>query len=246
VSLIDEALKRARADAGRADAASQVTPVRWFPAPAAAARNARRRALLTGLLAGGLGIAVVVLALALAWSRSRAAPVGAPSASPQTAAPPPVRPEPVAAPVAAPPVVKPSSWERARQESVREEAARQAALRLTASESSASRVTETRSTPVHEPALPPVKAAAAVSPARPAPEVAALEDGKSYSRSVPLQEGGQITLSGIAYSETNPVAVLNGKVVSPGELVSGFTVSRIEIDRVELKGHGVAIVLLLN
>jgi hypothetical protein len=55
---------------------------------------------------------------------------------------------------------------------------------------------------------------------------------------MPLVGGGKISLDGIAYSDTSPVAVVNGKVVGPGGYVEGFTIIRILPDRVELEREG--------
>jgi hypothetical protein len=55
---------------------------------------------------------------------------------------------------------------------------------------------------------------------------------------MPLPGGGKITLDGIAYSETSPIAVVNGKIVAPGGYVEGFTVVKILPDRVELEAEG--------
>jgi hypothetical protein len=100
------------------------------------------------------------------------------------------------------------------------------------------------------PALAPPPARGGPDPAVPGDAAAAaasgLTDGRAYSREVSLPGGGKLALSGIAYSEHQPVAVINGKVVGPGEVVSEFTVARILTDRVELRGHGVSIFLRLD
>jgi len=61
-----------------------------------------------------------------------------------------------------------------------------------------------------------------------------------------LPGGAKITLDGIVFSDTTPVAVLNGRVVSPGGFIEGYTVSQIQPDRVELERDGTRILLKLR
>lgn len=58
--------------------------------------------------------------------------------------------------------------------------------------------------------------------------------------------GGKIELGGIVYSETSPVALINGRVVPQGAIVEGLTVVSIEENRVELRGDGVHVFLSLK
>jgi len=76
--------------------------------------------------------------------------------------------------------------------------------------------------------------------------VRGLADGKTYAGEVTLPDGPKIVLEGIVFSETNPVALINGKVLPPGGVVEEFTIVSIKPDRVELKGHGVTIVVTLK
>jgi len=85
----------------------------------------------------------------------------------------------------------------------------------------------------------PRGAAAATPPA--APEGPAA----TYVRRAPLPGGGAIALGGIAFS-TNPVALLNGKVVGIGEVVDGMTVVAIAPGRVDLEGRGTRLALLIK
>jgi hypothetical protein len=73
-----------------------------------------------------------------------------------------------------------------------------------------------------------------------------LSDGKTYAGEVALPDGPKIALEGIVFSETNPVALINGKVLPPGGVVEEFTIVSIKPDRVELNGRGVTIVLTLK
>ncbi len=55
--------------------------------------------------------------------------------------------------------------------------------------------------------------------------------------------GGAVKLNGIVYSPDHPIAVLDGRVMGPGETVQGFTVVAIESGRVKLQGHGMTVYL---
>ena len=46
--------------------------------------------------------------------------------------------------------------------------------------------------------------------------------------------GARIELGGIVYSESNPTALVNGKIVGPGAVIEGFLIQRIEENRVEM------------
>jgi len=52
-----------------------------------------------------------------------------------------------------------------------------------------------------------------------------------------------VKLNGIAFSQDRPVAVLDGRVMGPGESIQGFTVVSIESGRVTLQGHGTTVFL---
>jgi hypothetical protein len=87
----------------------------------------------------------------------------------------------------------------------------------------------------------------AISGPLPAPHPSkALANGKTYTGEVSLANGARIELDGIVFSESNPVALLNGHVVAPGGYVEGMTLSKVEPDRVELQGQGITVTLLLR
>ena len=71
-------------------------------------------------------------------------------------------------------------------------------------------------------------------------------DGRTYAGEVKVPDGGKIALEGIVYSESNPVALINGHVMPPGAVVEEFTIVSIKPDRVELKGRGMTIFLALK
>jgi len=58
--------------------------------------------------------------------------------------------------------------------------------------------------------------------------------------------GGKLELEGIVFSDANPTALINGRVVAPGSYVEGYTVVRIEPNRVELTDDRERIVLTLK
>ncbi len=59
-------------------------------------------------------------------------------------------------------------------------------------------------------------------------------------------DGTRIELGGIVFSETNPVALLNGRVLPVGGVVGGMTIVAIEENRVELEGEGTRVFLSLR
>jgi hypothetical protein len=87
--------------------------------------------------------------------------------------------------------------------------------------------------------------AAGAQPA-PQPRPTAPEPAATYVRRAPLPGGGEIALGGIAFSANQPVALLNGKVVGVGEVVEGMTVVAISPGRVDLAGRGTTLALLIE
>ncbi len=68
-------------------------------------------------------------------------------------------------------------------------------------------------------------------------DAAAAGEARVFVREAVLPDGATLTLGGIAWSETGPFALLNGRVVGPGERVEGYRVVEIEPRRVQLRGH---------
>ncbi len=113
------------------------------------------------------------------------------------------------------------------------------------------RITRLRSHEIEPPlaAATSDRAAASPSPSRSAgdePTREAPAAAKTYVREFTVPGGGKIELGGIVFSETNPVALINGKVASPGSTVEGFTVVQIQADRVELRGNDRTIFLMVK
>jgi hypothetical protein len=77
----------------------------------------------------------------------------------------------------------------------------------------------------------------------PVPRRGRLVPGKTYSGSVTLPEGARIELGGIVWSETEPRALLNDRILGVGAYVEGFTVGSIETERVELRKDDLTIFL---
>ena len=258
MSLINDALKRARLEARRQDAESRGVEYRAVPA------HSRRGGWSVGQLAGWT-VAAVAIGLLL-WVSMRparqersAATQTLPSADERLSAPasegtrataveptpagsgleaatgnadtspsPPLRAEPEVAEAAAAGTVDDTEVSMTPVES--------AAVVGPADEASPGEVAprETR-----EPEAPPREVARSQGDVR-------LENGAVYLRRARAADGSTVELGGIAYSAERPIAVINGSVVSPGDMIAGFTLVGIEPERVELETDGVRIYLTLH
>ncbi len=78
----------------------------------------------------------------------------------------------------------------------------------------------------------------------PPPQRLQLEDGQTFVGSLDF-DGGRLALSGIVYSGSNSVAVINGAPVGAEETVEGFLVVAVEREKIQLQGHGVTVYLAL-
>ena len=102
-----------------------------------------------------------------------------------------------------------------------------------------------------EPTKPAPRPSAAAPRARkaadaePQPPPVAM-DAKTYVGEVTAPDGAKIELGGIVYSETNPIALINGRVLGPGAVIEEFTIVSIQPDRVELRGRGITMFLALK
>jgi outer membrane biosynthesis protein TonB len=94
----------------------------------------------------------------------------------------------------------------------------------------------------------PAQAPAQVQPPQPAPHAPrpAASGPRTYPGSVTLPGGEKIELGGIAWSEEEPRALLNDRIVGVGGYVDGYSVSKIETDRVVLEKDGATIVLTVK
>jgi hypothetical protein len=259
MSLISDALKRARQEAARQDSLRQGVPYAMGVADPPV-RRTPWISLLAGLGAGCiLAAAVFALAFFAGWGPFHKPTVETRTAEiPAVAAPP----SPVAAPVTE---VIESVTPAPIPTVPRQEQAAPAPAPKPVPEPP--RVTEERrpdpqveTTPpvVRRPPPEPVPAAPAPVPAptneveRPAPapipaapaeSSGSLVEGQAYTGEVPVPGGGSLKLNGIVFSQDHPIAVLDGRVMGPGESVQGFTVVAIESGRVKLQGHGTTVYL---
>jgi hypothetical protein len=76
--------------------------------------------------------------------------------------------------------------------------------------------------------------------------LSAVVDGKSYAGSVTLPGGAKIELGGIVWSETEPRALVNDRIVAVGAYFEGFTLSKIEENRIALEKDGATIYLTVK
>lgn len=264
MSLISEALKRARQEAARQDALRPGVPYAVGAVDPPAPRNP-----LLPILAGlGAGCLLAGLLFAVAWAAgwgpfakpdvvtapqvAQAAPTAPPPAvevhEEAPAVPPapsvtPVQPQ-VTVPVEPPPKAEPRPTPPPAPQAAAPEAP---VVRIEPSVPPPAPPAAT--TPAEEPRPEPAASTAPANPASaptPAPsseETGDLVDGKVYAGEVPVPGGGSVKLNGIAFSPDNPVAVLDGRVMAPGEVIQGFTLVAIESGRVKLQGHGATVYL---
>jgi len=242
MSLIDEALKRAQAAADRD--APRDRP--WVPTPLPDAGLARRRWLVRAALAGlAAGVGLAGLAALLIWaargsSSTRTAPdTNRPSAaSGEALAPPP----PAAVPVPTEARTGGGSGgppQRAAGEVAAAPTPTPASGQAASGDRTVSLVPSIETTPVH--VAPPSRPAEALASASGSPGVrsaAGAPAGKSYRGKVELPDGGSLELGGIVWSDADPRALVNDRVVGVGAYVQGYTIERIEEDRVVLEKDG--------
>jgi hypothetical protein len=230
LSLIDEALRRARQQAAHQDAAKRDDAYRRVPVLPPMASRRKSSGLRPALIGAAVALLVVAgVALGIYLGResspkpqariSEAAPPVAPAPEPQrpvtvveqTPEPEPTpvpTPEPTPAPVVVAPIPAPPAPEP---------------------EPSPEPVApEPLPTPTPEPAPTPV------------PEI------RTYVREIPLPEGGSLRLNGIAFSAAQPVALINDKVLAKGESYEGFLVTDIQANLVELRNNGTIVRVTLK
>ena len=210
MSLIDEALKRARDEAARREQEGRRAPLpqRQGGGPPSEGRG---RAVAIGLAAGAL---VCLLAYALVRISSRRQIERPPTPAAARAS------EPLPEVVVPPPASNPAEPPRRPARLSRGEGTKP------------------------ESAAPAPPAPGGRTPPAGEGKPARLRDGDSFSRSVILPSGSRIELEGIVYSESRPVALVNGKVMLPGDAIEGFAIVKITPDRVELQNREMTITIL--
>ena len=226
MSLIDEALRRAREEAARQDAAKRDAQYRQVPTYAPLRRSGISPALIGAILAlcivAGIGIGVFL-------GRDRAEPDAVETSAPAS----PVLPaeEPASRPISVSeetpePVPTPTPIPEPEEP------------RPVPQQVPASEAEPLEPPPALDPAPVEVPETPAPTP-EPAPTPAA--EVQSYVREVPLPDGGTLRLNGIAFSATQPVALINDKVLAKGESYQGFIVADIQANMVELRGNGMTV-----
>lgn len=231
MSLIDEALRRARQEAARQDAAKRDAQYRQVPAYAPPQRQGFPPALIGAIVAlcivAGMGIGIFL-------GRDRTiepapAETPAPAESPAPlAAEPPSRPVLVTEETPAEPVPTPTPIPE--ETPVRQE------------------VPAAEAEPLEPPPAPdpaPVEVPETPAPT-PEPAPAPAAETRSYVREVPLPDGGTLRLNGIAFSAAQPVALIDDKVLAKGESYQGFVVTDIQANLVELRGNGMTVRVTLK
>jgi hypothetical protein len=264
MSLISDALKKARAEAARQDSLRQGVPYAIGVADAPV-RRAPWISLLAGLGAGCiLAAGVFALAFFAGWGpfrrptvETRTAAVAETSMTqPPAAAPAAPVPAPAtlpAAPIeerqaATPPTQSPPQFPlNTPIEAPRQPLPAPADVAPPIARNPAPETAPAAAAPAPAPIAqaPAPVPSAPVQPAPSAPEAASggLVEGNTYSGEVPVPGGGSVKLNGIVFSPDHPIAVLDGRVMGPGENVQGFTVVAIESGRVKLQGHGATVYL---
>ncbi len=233
MSLIDEALRRARQQAASQEAGRRDERYRQVPVlPPMAAR--RRRSAGPALVAGAVAVCVVAgIGIGVFLGRRAGEETAIPAETVRT---PPVPEE------TAPPVEAPRSPAVPAQ--IVEEVTPLPVLTPTPAPTLRPEEAPPREVPVSEaePVNPPPVLDTA--PASPTPEITpepVTPEVRTYVREVPLPDGGTLRLNGIAFSSTQPVALLNDRVLGKGESYQGFTITDIQAGMVELQGNGMIV-----
>ncbi len=271
MSLVNEALKKARLEAARQDVKDRGVPYpRLDRSPSG---PGTRLGLAAGLivalaLAGLVGYGLYRLGLAAGGGEApQTATAEGTSAPAESIA------EPVSAEAAE--AIEPATRTTPHSDNTGEGAESPAQTRAEAGGTRrAPQPSATPTSALSSLAPDPARLAAATGseedrPARaPSPSVAApvtaptatvsrTGDGRERQNPAPAESGatatlagvGTVTLGGIAWSGDRPFALVNGKVVAPGDAIAGFEDSEVEVidpDRVTLTVAGRRIVLALE
>jgi hypothetical protein len=221
MSLINEALKRAKQETNRREAAQKGMPLPVLD-------RAPRRTPWTLVAVGILGAALVASLTALFMlSRGQAPPVAPPEPSPVAE----VRVEPVeeATTTASPGVTLIEEQEATSSNAASSETV--ARLEPLPTTPSTELMPELPTAVITDPLandIPLVETDPETTPDAPS--------GTTYLHRAELADGITLELGGIAWSEFGPIALLNGKAVGQGERINGYLVVEIEPQQVELRG----------
>ena len=248
MSLINEALQRARDEALRQEAVKKGVPL----APLPKRREKSHWLVMTVvLLSGTLAItAVAILGLAKRLPNDKIEPqkaVASVEIAPVSVAPEPetealterVTPPKYAAPAMAvpPSFEQPAPADRSNDEvtSHLPDSATQPTDNVTGEDSELAATDTVEDEPVSTTETPPSR-----------PLAHSSDERNVYIRHADLGDGLSVDLGGIAWSETGPYALMNGRVVGVGESVSGFVVRKIDPLRVVMESQDRQIVLKLK
>ncbi|MFL6291551.1 MAG: hypothetical protein ACJ759_11715 [Thermoanaerobaculia bacterium] len=233
MSLIDEALRRARQEAARQDAAKRDEAYRHVPVLPPMA--SRRRSGVPPALIGAAVALLVVAGIALGIHIGDGGRGSSPEPRPESrSAEAPSAPAPAPEPPAERPVVMMEEIPEATPEPT------------PAPKPTPEPVVET---PIPAPEPEPTPAPAAPEPVptpEPTPAPTPAPEIRTYVREIPLPEGGSLRLNGIAFSATQPVALINDKVLAKGESYQGFLVTDIQSNLVELRNNGTIVRVTLK
>lgn len=229
MSLIDEALRRARQEAARQDAAKRDEAYRHVPVLPPMA--ARRRTGIPPALVGAAVALLVIAGIALGVYLGRGS---SPEPQPRIAEAAPVAP----APAPEPPPQRPVTV----MEEVPEETPEPEPAPLPTPEPTPA---PPEPVPTPEPAAPAPAPEPAPTP-EPTPAPTPAPEVRTYVREIPLPDGGSLRLNGIAFSAAQPVALINDKVLARGESYQGFLVTDIQANLVELRNDGTIVRVTLK
>ena len=243
MSLIDEALRRARQQAASQDAARRDEQYRQVPVLPPMASRKRSPSVSPVLVAVAVAVCIVAgIAIGVLLGRGSdvktgeeriaAAPVAPVESAPPEETPRPAilveeTPEPTPVPATPAPIPTPPPAPEPRQEVP-------VAPIVDAEPVNPPPAPDATSIPAPVPTSTPPPEPTPAVPA-PAPEI------RTYIREVPLPDGGTLRLNGIAFSSDKPVALINDRVLGKGEGYQGFVVTDIQAGMVELQGNGMTV-----
>lgn len=246
MSLIDEALKRAREQSGKPQAFPPAPQDPWFYAPLPQRRRPRA-ALAIGAAAGAIAVVAAIVFVVSRPRRATAPPdAGTEGVAARTPRPGGGETFPLAL---APPTPGPPASLRRRDEGMSSLPSERAGMPPGAAGPAIGDARLASASPAIVAAAPPSRTllsppgAGAHPGERPRPSAAGA---RTYVGSLVAPDGARVELGGIVFSDTNPVALINGRVLPVGGVVEGLVIVAIEETRVELKGGGTTVFLALK
>lgn len=235
MSLINEALKRARVEAARRDATARGVP----PAALPVYVPRRRRPWLAPVAGFAAGLVAVAMATGAFWLVRRpamppsgtAATAGEVADSLAQAVAVRALPSPAAPPIEAPSPAAP----RPEASTIASRPARPAAAPPIAARPVIAESAVAESAVAEPAAVAPAPVAPSLSPRRLPP---AGDDGiRTYLRQA-TPAGERVKVDFIVWSKSQPFAQINGELLSSGQSVDGYTLLEVERERVQLEGGG--------